>query len=789
MDKTPAYIIGVGNIGVKVVSNLQSRFSGDKTGDSVGLMAIDADNERLSTLSGLPTLHLKSDSGLLENRADAYPFLSSDMYVPNEGSDCRRHVGRYKLDNAVSPTFSSHRQSISNHIKGFINRTENSLEEIPGTFNITLVSSMADGTGSGTFPLLLALLQNIKNNLSSSERQIQVCYLGFFPTLVDIDNINHPCAYVNAHAALQDLNILLDVAADNPLSLPVYSSQSFDQGDKPGENNNHLISMEESPLDACWLVEREPEVGDSGDLQADCDMISQICDGLYALTTQTPNDYGPLDYGSTTSPLGTFGYARIAIPHERVGRYCELRAKRDEVKEELEEYIRPKLESLRLRRKELESRIDTEPREMPLLDDWIKRVFSWLQSEPDTSQEFVCETEKKELEAVLNQFSTLDTESYLQATQALRYELSDQGETGSTVCADIRQVIAMVRDTHDYELLEKSGRTLSATGEERQTLEPLEQVTEELIQRLEQQKDSYQEQRAKTGLRPRDFLPPTHAAFTSHRERLQKSIDQIEESLDSLKTAANKLNSLKEFRALTQEHEKIARERIQNELDGIENDIEHYRVELHNLRERHRSLNENINSERLSLAQSTKDGPIYHLPLRYDKLQNISQKEYSECLTSIESYRERGLIDSGEEQIHRLLRECYRESRDWSPSISRHNLSVSRDSLEELTFVLYDKDNQPLVLDLASEFTESGTIWSSSDQATSCIEDPFRMEIISLSYGGKPQSLEGFNTLDKWRQNGYLQDLATTKYKNSDRARAYPEWYDKPEDKKSETGS
>ena len=259
---------------------------------------------------------------------------------------------------------------------------------------------MADGTGSGTFPLLVPTLRDISMTLGSESRQIHVFYLGILPPLGGIDDISDPCAYVNTHAALPDAQ------AGRSLILPVYSGQNTSDGDERRENGRRRASVERPLLDACWLVDGELEVGSSDDTPDRRNTIASICDGLYALTTRTPDDCEPLSHGSPTSPLGTFGYARVAVPHERVGRYCELRADRDEVVQELKEYVRPKVESLRLRKEELESTINTPLQETPVLDDWVERVFSWVKPPTATRQEFVSETEAEQLRAVLNQFST-----------------------------------------------------------------------------------------------------------------------------------------------------------------------------------------------------------------------------------------------------------------------------------------------------------------------------------------------------------------------------------------------
>lgn len=781
MDRTPTYVIGVGGAGVRVVSELQSRSEGESS-DSLGLMAIDADNERLGELSGLPTLHLKSDSGLLENRASGYPFLTSDVYVPDDGADCRRHVGRYKLDNDVSPTFRDHRRTIATHLTGFVDRIDNALEAVPGTYNVVLVSSMADGIGSGAFPLLVPTLRDISMTLGSESRQIHVFYLGILPPLGGIDDISDPCAYVNTHAALRNLDTLLDAQAGRPLILPVYSGQNTSDGDERRENGRRRASVERPLLDACWLVDGELEVGGPDDTPDRRDTIASICDGLYALTTRTPDDCEPLSHGSPTSPLGTFGYARVAVPHERVGRYCELRADRDEIVQKLEEYVRPKVESLRHRKAELKLTLDTPLQETPLLDDWVERAFSWLDSPPEPRREFVSETAAEQLEAVLNQFSTVDAESYLRASESLRYELSERGEAGSAVCTEARQTIATVRETHDHEPPGYSRTTVPATQGEDRGREALEQMISELEGELEQRKETYRERRSETEPGLRDLLPATYDVFTSSRERLSREIARIDESLDSLAAARETLETLEEFRTLARNHEQAARERLRQELDGVENDLDHYRAELRRLREERQALDETLSAERLALAQPDNSDPVRYLPLRYEELQSITRDEHAEELTSIGAYRERGLIDGGEEAIHELLRECYRESRDWSPSVSRHRLSVSRRTVHESTFVLYQEANQSLVVDLASEFTEPDTIWLSSDRSTQFIDDPFHIEVVSLSHGGSPRSLKGFRKLAEWEKRHYLQDLATTRYESHGRAIAYPEWYDGIED-------
>jgi hypothetical protein len=775
MDQTPTFVIGVGEIGVEAVAGLQSRYS---ESDALGLMAIDTKEARLDRISGMPTLYLRSESGLLGARADGYPFLQSDVHVPKDGANQRRHIGRHKLDNSVSPSFSSHRQSISTHLEGFMYNIENSLDQIPGTYNIVLVSSMADGTGSGTFPLLAALLQDIEGKLSSESRRIHLCYLGVVPSLDDRDTSTEPWAYVNTLAALKNLDTLLDTGSESSLTLPVYSRQHTDSIDERREVGRYHISIETSPFDACWLVENEHDETSRGNSQRDCDRLATVCDGLYSLTTNTPTEYELLDPGSSISALGTFGYGYVAVPHERVGQFCELKADRDEVEQQLEEYVHPKLNSLRTRKEELESTLDTEPEEPPLLDHWVGWVSSWLDPGPETREDLVYETEPDQLKAILNRFSETDIHIYLLAAKALRCELSERGEAGALVLTEVRQTLATLYRTHYDEPFQNSEMDISTVGNEPHDREDLERVVTEFERELEQAQTDYRERLSGAEPELRDYLPPVCEAFMSTRDRLARDIDQVTESLQLLEAAKQKLQALHDLHTIARRHENEAREILRQELEGVEADIDHFRTELQRLRERRQSLTDRINTERQLLIRPRNAGAVRYLPLRYDELQTVTREEHSEELTSLKAYNERGLIDGDEDEVRELIRECYRESRNWSPSISRHDLSVAIDSVHESTFVLYQEENHQFIEGLASSFTEPDTIRSSTENATCFLDDPFRIEIISLSHGGKPHSLEGFCRLTDWEQSGKLQALATTKYDDYRRAIAYPEWYD-----------
>jgi hypothetical protein len=776
MNQTPTYVIGVGDIGVEAVSKLQSRATGS---DTLGLMAIDTKEARLDGISGVPTLHLRSETGLLGARADGYPFLASDMYVPRDGANQRRYIGRYKLDNAISPSFSSHRQSISTHLEAFINNIENSLNQIPGTYNIVLVSSMADGTGSGTFPLLAALLQNIKGKLSSGSRQIRLCYLGVIPPLDDRDTNTEPWAYVNTLAAFRNLDTLLNMRPEDALTLPVYSRQHSDDSSERRDTGRHLISIETSPFDACWLVNNQHDETNRGS-QRDGDSLVTVYDGLYSLTTNTPTEYGPLDPGSSTSALGTFGYACVAVPHERVGKFCTLKTYRDEVEQQLEEYVRPKLNSLRTRKDELQSTLDTELQEHSWLDGWIRCVSTWLDSDPETKEDLAYETEPDQLEGALNWFSETDIQTYLLAAKAVRYELSEQEEAGATVLTEVQQTLDTIHKTH-HEVLSQDPKT-GTIGNEGHDQEELERIITQFERELERAQTDYRERLSEAEPELRDLLPRIHWAFTSTRERLSNDIERVTESLQSLEAAKQKLEVLHELQSIARRHENRAGEILHQELEGVEADINHFRMELQHLQERHQLLTEQLDTERQLLIRPRNTGPVRFLPLQYDELQTVTSEEHSKELTSLEAYIDRGLIDGDEDEVRELIRECYRESRDWSPPISRHDLSVSIDSVHESTFVLYQEENHQFAGSLASEFTEPDFIRSSTENATCFLDDPFRIEIISLSHGGKPHSLKGYRRLTEWEQSGDLQKLATTKYNNYRRAIAYPEWYDHVED-------
>jgi len=130
---------------------------------------------------------------------------------------------------------------------------------------------------------------------------------------------------------------------------------------------------------------------------------------------------------------------------------------------------------------------------------------------------------------------------------------------------------------------------------------------------------------------------------------------------------------------------------------------------------------------------------------------------------------------SQEEFTRRIIEHC-KESRTWPEDIARHESSVAIHGYDE-TALLYSQANESIVDTDRLRTAVSNLSCCSLTEDTEYTDDPYVIEMVSTSQGGRFDSLRGFERLADLNDRGVLQALAGP-YRNYRRALAYPEWYD-----------
>lgn len=777
MNGSPTYVVGLGQFGVHVIRALQDRVDETTPNNTahIDYMAIDSDRDSLECVSDMATVYLDSDIGLVGDNIDRYPFLPEGTLIPLEGANAMRHVGRYKLDNAVPPTFQNQEQTIRRHIETFIEKQESQLSDGTSTYTIVLVTSLGGGTGSGIFPLCSAIINRIQEQVMYDEIVLQLVGIGVLPSLNFDPEYSlppvAPTSYVNTYAALKNLSVILEATQDTPVNIPIYSRPSSTRGESPstGTESASGFTIQKSPFDVFWVLSQDGSTDKTHYNTNDVESIAKrIGDTIYSYTHYDALSGNHLwSETSHISPLGTFGYAQVEVPHQTLRHYCELKEEHETKEARLVEFVEPKLETLESQVKELNSALRTEIEGYPVAIDWTEQLFKQLPTVTAQNRKEVIEINQDELDAAFGVIAKSDAKLYLRSALALYWELTE-GEIGQEIQSQVRQTIAQIQSRYDYTLVSNHRANLMSLSELAKTLE----------KRLESRKETYQQRLSQTNPSIKDLFPPSHQVFTSNTEQLQQALSEVEESLETLNTAQSQLNGLEEVKSRTKKHVREARQQLKTRLDELEREISHFAQQREEILKERDQLERELTTASESLVNPSNRGNTKTLPLDWSSLRDMTLDVYEKELTSIRAYNEYGLLSVQPSGLRAALVECYQRSRDWSDSVSQHDSTTTSNGVYEETLVLYHAENEELTKGISKKCTGPDTIHFSSNSALTYSNDPFRIEFVSISQAGTPTSLIGFQRLEEWADKGILDSLVGS-YDDFRQALAYPEWYSK----------
>jgi len=762
MPGVPTFVVGAGAAGIDVVCRLAAR--GERRGAThLGYLAVDSDPETLDRAAdAVPTLHLASDSGVVGDGRDAYPYLAADVTIPERGANRMRHVGRYKLDNAVSPDFLTHYNDVRDRVTAFHEARQASLDSRPGRYNLVVVSSLAGGTGSGVFPLLTALLAHVSAH-SLADVDTRLLGLGIVPPLhVDptysappVD----PVAYPNTYGALRNLATLLDGA----VRVPTYAlSDSLVDTTNHDRARGSSFELDGCPFDSYWLVGTDH----AGGTHSPETVAGMVADALYATTAHVSLPHSS-PRPAPVSPLGAIGYAAVAVPHRSLRRFCERKRDRARLESRLEEVIRPKIEERRRTRDALLAILDdSADGSRSARVERLERIRDRLDGRTALDAGFVTDNEPREIGAVLETIATdEDLESCLAASKAVKWAVSD-GPVGDDLRRDLEGTWTEIADGYEFQVV-ADGVGGAAPLDRR-----LDALRRGLTDRLDYFRGDY------TDADPsiRDLFPPTHDLFTSERERLAALIDRLEADVERVSTAIDRLDTLRTTESLVEEYVRAAREEIHARLDDANAELALFRRERDDLTDRLRELDREVAALRESLTSPSDDGPLFTLPLDWAALDDLTLDDVDRDLTSLDAYADRGLLAVDDRGVERVLRRGYEYSRAWPDGIVQHDASVSASASHDDVVVLFHRANAVRTRAFVESLTGPDTLYTSADGSHTHTDDPYRIEFVSRSRGGSPDSLVGFQRLAEMARDGTFDAMAGP-YRDFRRALAYPEWY------------
>lgn len=356
MVTNPSIVIGIGEAGCKMAArtyeSIKDEVAADRGDpqevlDRFKFVGIDtkADEVEAYTPESFQTIALETPTKNWENDVEEFPYLREDMQLADVGGATRqRAVSRYYIDNLQN--YKSFRQQLERVVEEFEDDAGKALDDpdIEGA-NLWIVNSFGGGTGSGAFPLIAGMLDQITDD---ADENYYLCGLGSLPRLDQLDDQSRPPAanenfYANAYTALRELSVLLDydfvdeftdaAGTDFPIEIPLYATHGENQ--LPGYND---IRLEEPPFDFYGLIGFNEEKGDNTDYRQNLNRVASDTIRLLAEAFEEdfPNDYSRS--GTTGKPtLYSVDSRGVEVPVSAVENYVQALEDIQDIEDRIED--------------------------------------------------------------------------------------------------------------------------------------------------------------------------------------------------------------------------------------------------------------------------------------------------------------------------------------------------------------------------------------------------------------------------------------------------------------------
>jgi len=455
-DPLPTFTIGVGQAGIAMMNTLAETAERNDSEEFFDYFAIDTDGDTLGSVpTGTTRVRLNVSDAHLDEDMATYPYLTEDTEVGGKGAERQRPVGRYKLDSRGHETFDDYFESLWYDILEHYQEVDYSFEQDRDSYNIFLLHSLGGGTGSGTFPLLSAMLNRIAQRIEDQNDNVDV-YVGGVGVAPQVDfnpEVTNPPGeemyYPNTYSALSDLSNLLDADAE-ALDIPIYS-KSFGQGgslsniDERVEESftGNSIPIERVPYNDYWLVGVDENLITSGTgtdfVEGYRDQINRrVAESIYALSEMEQSVENWSSRAKGTAPLGTVGHAQLQVPHEQLRKFCEMKDERDEKQTLVTETIPDQLDDLRSEKDDLEE-IKQDPASineyLDSVSDWEENFRGRFESQLGAGNALVRNSAAEDVTRVLD---AIEAEATPEVPEGEGTEESDEPEDLEDIRADQR---------------------------------------------------------------------------------------------------------------------------------------------------------------------------------------------------------------------------------------------------------------------------------------------------------------------------------------------------------------
>lgn len=786
MDTHPTFVVGVGQAGIKVMNVLAEVAEENGDRDKFEFVAMDTDTNMLSQRpDDALELKLDHDAGFVNEDVSKYPYLTREMAesLGDQGAMRRRPIGRYKLDSRGSNSYSDQYDALWEKAESHYNSEAQKLEPDDASFNIYYIHSLGGGTGSGTFPLLAAMLDELANTLERTTNDIET-YLGgvgVVPRITFDPEINDPIGderyFPNAYAAMNDLDKFEELASRNKTrTLPIYAQTLGGAATTTKAPSKNEFELTSPPFDDYWLFGiDEGKIQGAVDAATGAESYAERVNQTIARSLHAISKLGESaeNWADAKPYIGALDQAEVRVPHQEVLGYYELLTQR-EAKEDRIEEIPDDIRDLEERREELETlkqNVDEDAIRDPELRQTVRKL---IDAEFPSGANLVQTESVDRIETVLDEIEQdHEIEGMIVATSLLRDKLSEE-----------RGLPAVENDRKDTVTDLWSEYNMAARpqygGESATTIEAKAAGLEEFLHdKIDEYNDVVENWDPGLVGQLQDALPP-FGPFESDREEAEEVLEKLERSREALERVESEWGRVSDMRKAVEDRRRDIRDRIDQLMTDCNEQITDLQTEREELQREIEGIDDNLESTKQSLSTEQTNQRLAILPIETENLDDLDPETAPERLDSIHAYQEHDLV-SGEklgyamnQSVNNADAEANRNVTSTDYDFDSHRQPVQGASRE--TWFLYHEDNNPLKSNITTA-TPGNTLSSGEQNKLDYLPDPYRIELVSFHRRGPVPGLKYYQQLEDMADDGTL-DAYGGQYSGDHRLGfAYLEWY------------
>lgn len=811
-EPLPTFAIGVGQAGISMMNSLADIAERNNIDEKFSYVAVDTDGDALGSAPD-EARHMRlrvSDSHLEKDRKE-YPYLTDEMVISDKGAKRQRPVGRYKLDNHGHQSFNDYFRDLWDDIRNHYDNVDQTFEDRRDSFNIVLFHSISGGTGSGTFPLLSAVVNQIAKALENraSDREVYIAGVGVVPR-VDFDPEymippGNPMYYPNAYASLNDLSHLFN-ADENNLDIPLYSQglsaggQIKDDASATEVFDGNSIPIDREPYNDYFLLSVDEKLiteGGSDDIETYRQRINRrVGESIFALSQMSKSTENWSNRADSIPALGTIGHARLKVPHEEVEAFCDYQDERAEKRDFLENTFESRKDSLQVERDRLETIRDDPSNIKTYLDDGIdlgSSLTDRFERDLGNGNTLVMSNDAEDIERILDnleeEFSRNEREDDpgpesvedIQKNRApevllLATDILDQMLSESTAAPAVKEhwEETVTNQWRAYNLPDRpkfgGGSNPRLPGK----VTGLEHFYDEKVEEYEERVETIE---LGTVGEIQDKVPPYHPWLESEREAVESTLNGLRSDRDELKDADKRYQLVVEMEETVQEWRTRAKRLLDDKIHSVRDLITILEDRRETAESRVEELTRSIERAKDELSTERAGDRLGVLPIRRDQLDELNGNRIEE-LETLHDYVEQGFVDS--EKIINGVERWTQRSVAWENEEFSMDFPEGTDQApaqrQEL-WCLFHEDNKQYVDEGTDRLTIGGTTQkSSSEGLIRYIDDGYTLSFVSFFNDGPVEALDVYQNLEEMAEVGQLDTMAGD-YQDYRQSFGYLEWY------------